>query len=89
MRVVFPEFLIIHQSIFKTCICLFITQNGGEGVYQEKKNLIPQAFNIHCGFDKVNRGSSAEELQDICRLDGKRYHMAAMIVSAWLQHCND
>jgi hypothetical protein len=39
-----------------------LRQNGGEGFYQEEENLIPQVFNIECGFDKVNRESSAEEL---------------------------
>jgi hypothetical protein len=34
----------------KTCKCPFFRQNGGESFIQGKENLIPQAFNIHCGF---------------------------------------
>jgi len=31
-------------------MCPFFRQNGGEGFYQEKENLIPQVFNIFCGL---------------------------------------
>jgi hypothetical protein len=34
-------------------VCLFFRQNGGDGVYQEKENLIPQAFNSFCRLIKL------------------------------------
>ena len=35
-------------------MCPFFRQNGGDGVYQEKENLIPQAFNSFCGLSYNN-----------------------------------
>jgi hypothetical protein len=61
----FYNYLCIFQLILRGYICPFFRQNGGEGFYEGKENLIPQLFNNLLWIVSAGLLLSREALQEL------------------------
>ena len=55
LRKLFPSISFNFLIQLGTYNCLLFGQCGGTGFYQEQEDLIPQLFNINCGFRYVTQ----------------------------------